>query len=1049
MKNNQDFNVPPNFDWIAYRSRNRDLSFITSEKDAFKHWKTHGYRQNRPYTFEQTDDEKEINVTQMVSSDQIKSVNIRSAQNVDKYQNKINGVPEEFNWIAYKSLNKDLKHIKTYVDAVKHYLNHGHRQNRAYSYAWVDDTNMIPIIHKESDLNVVQAMEVNEVNYEQLNKKYGVPNDFDWCVYKSCNSDLNGIKTYFDAIRHYLEHGHRENRKYKNDVSTSVVTISSQQPIPQPIPQSIPQPIPLPPPQPIPQPIPQSIPQSSNNVHDDHDLSNMEKEIPKDFDWVTYKSINPDLQHIKGHSDAIRHYLDHGKREGRQYKTTIVGRLLDVAPMEKVTADYDWVTYRPISVSHETTQKQPSAINLPHDFDWKAYKLQNPDLLFINSYQDAVRHFKEHGYRENRPYVLPVLSSIQRCSNRSNDQIPADFNWIYYKSAHVDLKNLINNEQDAIKHYIEHGRKENRVYKPQLDQNLSEQHQNQEQERESHRLAKIKQEQERLKQEEVKCELLKQETSRHHEHSKHGQTRIVQPKITPPKQSVELNQFKKKPSIIKGTKKRQITQKPNIVSTPTPSSGTIPNIIHFIYGFIEQKCEFELYKYIAIISAYHVNKPDKIYFYYKYEPYGPYWEKIKPYLTMVQIEPPDQVFGKPVRRFEHKADIVRLNVLNEKGGIYLDIDTICLRPLNGLLKYDFVMGVQGENYGLCNAIMMAKPGTDFGKQWFRSYESYNTQWDLHSVKIPYNLSAIYPITILRNDALFYPLWDPFCDLMITNTVNFDCCHKIFQNSYCVHLWEKWTGRELQKISEQNLYDHHSLYNLMCRKFFRNNITLIMMINMKIHANEAIKAIGTFYKTMTREDVSEFIVYDMGHDDAKLMEYLDNLPNINQKFKVIHLPKTSTIQNIKRESINKINDGIICFMDQPIRLSSEKLFDFVVDYLYDESIGMIGLTGGYLSNSSKLDPHQNLSCEKNTTVDYLVGCQFFRSDLKFYNIQIDIDDPLYDLDFSSQIRDLGKILLLLSCKDLINNHMDDSLNHIPKNLWSTFMKKWGHLGFINQ
>lgn len=1009
MRNNHDFNVPSNFDWIAYRSRNKDLSFITSEKDAFKHWKMHGYRQNRPYTFEQSDEEKETTTTQIVSSNQIKNVNIQSIQTVDKYQNKINGVPEEFNWIAYKSLNKDLNQIKTYIDAVKHYLNHGQYQNRVYSYAWIDDTNVIPVNHKESDLTVVQIMKTNEVNYEQLNKKYDMPSDFDWNVYKSCNSDLKGIKTYFDAVRHYLEHGHKENRKYKNDVSTSMITFSSHQP-----------------------PI-----DGLNN----HSLSNVEKEIPKDFDWITYKSINPDLRHIKGHNDAIRHYLDHGKREGRQYKTTVVGQLNDVTPMEKVTSDYDWVTYRPISVSHENVQKRPNAVSLPHDFDWKAYKLQNPDLLFINSYQDAIRHFKEHGHRENRPYVLPMLSSVHHCSNKNNDQIPADFNWIYYKSVHVDLKNLINNEQDAIKHYIEHGRKENRIYKPQVDQNQI-------------------QEQERLKQEEVKCELQKQETleqERHiQEHVKQRQPkidqsriiqpRIVQPRITPPKQKVEL---KKKTSIIRGNKKHQMTQEPKIVSTPTPSLGMIPNIIHFIYGFIEQKHEFELYKYIAIISAYYVNKPDKIYFYYKYEPYGPYWEKIKPYLTMVQIEPPDQVFDKPVRRFAHKADIVRLNVLNEQGGIYLDVDTICLRPLNNLLKYDFVMGIQGENYGLCNAIMMAKPRTEFGKQWFRSYESYNTQWDLHSVKIPYNLSTIYPITILPNDALFYPLWDPFCDLMITNTINFDCCHKIFQNSYCVHLWETWTGRELQKINEQNLYDHHSLYNLMCRKFLKNNITIIMVINIKFHWHETIKAIGTFYKTLTRDNVSEFIIYDLGHDDTTLLEYLDNLSNINQKFKIVHMPKTLAIQDIKKESINKIDDGIICFMDQPIHLINEKLFDFVVEYLYDESIGMIGLTGGYLSSLSKSDPHQNLSCEKNTLVDYLVGCQFFRSELKFYNVQINTNEPLYDLDFSSQIRDLGKILLLMPYKDLINNHMDDSLNQIPKDLWSNFMKKWNRLGFINQ
>jgi hypothetical protein len=37
-----------------------------------------------------------------------------------------------------------------------------------------------------------------------------------------------------------------------------------------------------------------------------------------------------------------------------------------------------------------------------------------------------------------------------------------------------------------------------------------------------------------------------------------------------------------------------------------------------------------MYRYIAVKSAYDVNKPDKIYFYYFYEPYGYWWDKTCP-----------------------------------------------------------------------------------------------------------------------------------------------------------------------------------------------------------------------------------------------------------------------------------------------------------------------------------------------------------------------------------------------------------------------------------
>ena len=59
------------------------------------------------------------------------------------------------------------------------------------------------------------------------------------------------------------------------------------------------------------------------------------------------------------------------------------------------------------------------------------------------------------------------------------------------------------------------------------------------------------------------------------------------------------------------------------------NDSSIPNIIHFIFGLIPQNEEFNMYRYIAVKSAYDVNKPDKIYFYYFYEPYGYWWDKTK------------------------------------------------------------------------------------------------------------------------------------------------------------------------------------------------------------------------------------------------------------------------------------------------------------------------------------------------------------------------------------------------------------------------------------
>jgi len=159
------------------------------------------------------------------------------------------------------------------------------------------------------------------------------------------------------------------------------------------------------------------------------------------------------------------------------------------------------------------------------------------------------------------------------------------------------------------------------------------------------------------------------------------------------------------------------------------NNGMIPNIIHFVYGFKEQKEEFELYRYLAIKSAYEVNKPDKIYFYYEFEPFGYWWEQSKKYLTLEKIIPPNEIFGNTLYHYAHKADIIRLKMLNERGGIYLDIDTICLKSFKDLFEYDFIMGTQmnkGETeiYGLCNAVILARPNSNFGLKWYESYKNF-------------------------------------------------------------------------------------------------------------------------------------------------------------------------------------------------------------------------------------------------------------------------------------------------------------------------------------
>ena len=49
-----------------------------------------------------------------------------------------------------------------------------------------------------------------------------------------------------------------------------------------------------------------------------------------------------------------------------------------------------------------------------------------------------------------------------------------------------------------------------------------------------------------------------------------------------------------------------------------------------------------------------------------------------------------------------------MDKLYEKGGIYMDIDTISVKPYKDLLNYNTVLGYEYKPDTICNAIMLTK-----------------------------------------------------------------------------------------------------------------------------------------------------------------------------------------------------------------------------------------------------------------------------------------------------------------------------------------------------
>jgi tetratricopeptide (TPR) repeat protein len=270
----------------------------------------------------------------------------------------------------------------------------------------------------------------------------------------------------------------------------------------------------------------------------------------------------------------------------------------------------------------------------------------------------------------------------------------------------------------------------------------------------------------------------------------------------------------------------------NLPKAPEQSDNQIPRMLHFVFGF-KGNGDLPFYGCLAIRSALHFNPGWTAYYYTMNAPSGPHWDSVKDNVTLVQLDDFSYFGNARVIHYAHKADIVRMLILNQIGGLYLDVDTITQRSFEDLRGHDFVMGVQAagpnSSSGLCNAVMLGKPGAAFSTRWLREYDYFRSQgrddlWDYHSVKLPVWLAAKHPeeITVLDYRAFFYPLWTN-----IRGTLFSEASEKYQESltpAYCFHLWNGTTGVWLDEIDGAYVTSSKSVYAAIARQVMEGSST---------------------------------------------------------------------------------------------------------------------------------------------------------------------------------------------------------------------------------
>ncbi|KAF1826423.1 glycosyltransferase family 32 protein [Dissoconium aciculare CBS 342.82] len=148
---------------------------------------------------------------------------------------------------------------------------------------------------------------------------------------------------------------------------------------------------------------------------------------------------------------------------------------------------------------------------------------------------------------------------------------------------------------------------------------------------------------------------------------------------------------------------------------------------------------------------------------------NPWFKEIRKHVTLAQLKREEIAVPHGYRLSDlalaHQSDIVRLAVLAEEGGIYLDTDVYMLRSFKDLLTNprDVLLGHEGgDRYGLCNAVILARAGSEFISIWQDSYRTFDsTKWNHHSVLMPKQLQIQHKdlICTLSPPIFYWPFWE--------------------------------------------------------------------------------------------------------------------------------------------------------------------------------------------------------------------------------------------------------------------------------------------------
>lgn len=246
----------------------------------------------------------------------------------------------------------------------------------------------------------------------------------------------------------------------------------------------------------------------------------------------------------------------------------------------------------------------------------------------------------------------------------------------------------------------------------------------------------------------------------------------------------------------------------------------IPATIHMIYPVTDKTRPWSIVNDLAVKLAQkhhdknHIcittNKPMDL----------PKW--VRESVGIIELELPTHFEGVEIVYPQYIADIMRLQILRDYGGIYMDTDILLQKPLDEYLSEErLVMSWETPNrQSISNALMMSPPNNLFVEEWLRRMADaiQSNTWAYGGVVLPAKMASN---PYLNESCNVLP--HNFCcpldlsrDWLFNPTLKAEAKEKI-KDSHAIHVFETYWRDIIKNITLEWIENNDCLFSELYRE----------------------------------------------------------------------------------------------------------------------------------------------------------------------------------------------------------------------------------------